>query len=393
MNNHRNARIFIALIFLAMFIYGAASQMLGTLISRIMLHYGLRMAQAGLLSTFINAGNFAAIFTITVFSGRIDKKILLAASLFFYSASFFLVSTAPLFGVLLAGFALIGVFGATLDTLLNSLVADHFPGNVSPGMSMLHGFFGLGGLSGPIVIERLALSFSWPQVYFIVSMVFAVYLFLYAVLLKLQWNGLKTNAEGRQQSGFGFTDVVRFFTRKKHVLLWITMFFYGGNQSTLAVWLKRYIETHLNEPVWGAWVLSAMWLGIAVSRLVISPLIKAPSPKKIMAGNLISAAALIAGLFSGSVQGIAAASLVVGLCSGFTIPLILALGCEWHREKTVFGTIMPFTALFLAYMVFPPFSGMLSDLMGIPWGVAVGAAGAVLAGVFSCILQNRMKHD
>ena len=136
-----------------------------------------------------------------------------------------------------------------------------------------------------------------------------------------------------------------------------------------------------------------MWLGIAVSRLIISPNIKASSLHKIYAGSLISAAALTAGLLSSSFLGIAAASLVVGLSSGFTIPLILAIGCEWYRDKTAFGTMMPFTGLFIAYAVFPPFSGLIADMTGIPWGVSVAALSAILTALFAGALDTGLKKE
>ena len=187
--------------------------------------------------------------------------------------------------------------------------------------------------------------------------------------------------------------MAQFFARERNILLWLTMFFYGGNQSTLAVWLKRYVEIHLNIPAWGAWALSAMWLGTAISRLIVSPGIKATSTKKIFFGNIISAAALAAGLLSSSAWGIAIASLVIGLSSGFSIPLILATGCEWYPEKTAFGTLMPFTACFIAYVVFPPLSGLIGDFLGIPWGVAEAGASALLAALLSGILEKNLSHN
>ena len=397
MDKKRFSQGYVGLIFFVMFIYGISNQAIGTLITRIITHYGIKMAEAGLLSSFANAGNFAAIFIVTFFTGRINKIILMGASLFFYSASLYLISTAPLFGILLGSFALIGLFGATTDTLTNSLVADLLPNNISRSMSFLHGIFGLGGLCGPILIERFAgnrPSFggeSWAQVYFIISVAFFMYLLIYAVFVKWQWSILAVRLSHDKQAGFGFSDIVQFFGQKQCVLLWAAMFFYGGNQSTLSVWIKRYVETHLDAPAWGAYALSAMWLGIAISRLIVSPVIKASSPKKICFGNFISAVALAAGLFSNSAPGITAASLLVGLSSGLSIPLIIAMGCEWHREKTAFGALMPFTACFIAYVVFPPLSGLVSDSLGIPWGVALGAASAFLTAVFSGVLDMNLR--
>ena len=384
---------YVALIFLAMFIYGISNQAIGTLISRIIEHYDIKMAFAGLLSSFSSAGNFAAIFVITIFVGRVNKMILMGMSLLFYSTSLYLISVAPPFGLVLATFALIGVFGATTDTLVNSLVADLMPGKISLGISLLHGMFGLGGLCGPIVIERLAANLNWEQVYFIISMLFLTYLVIYAVFVRLHWKLLSTRMSNEKQSGFGLSDIALFFMKKRHVLLLVTVFFYGGNQITLSVWIKRYVETYLNEPLWGAYTLSAMWLGIAICRLFISPLVKASSPIKICVGNFISALALVAGLLSGSVFGIAAASLVVGLSSGLTLPLVLALGCEWNKEKTALGTMVPFTVFFIACVLFPPLSGLISDQMGIPWGVALGAASAILTALFSGILNAGMKKE
>ena len=384
---------YLVLIFFMMFIFGISNQTLGTLISRIISHYGISMVQAGLLSSFLYAGNFAAILIVSVFAGRINKMILLGGSLFFLAVSLGLVSAAPLFGVLLAGFALIGVFNATLDTLLNSLVADLMPDSVSVSMSLLHGLFGLGGLCGPIIIERLAVQFSWTQAYFIISMAFLIYLVIYAVFVKRQWNHLAVYVSHEKQVRFGFADIIQFFSHKRHVLLWSAMFLYAGGQSILSVWIKRYVETHLERPDWGAYALSAMWLGTALSRLIISTTVKASPLRKIFIGNLISGVALSAGLLSGSVQGIVVASLVVGLSSGLSIPLILAQSCQWHQEKTAFGTLMPYTALFISYVIFPPSSGLISDLFGIPWGVALGALCAILAAVFSGALDAGLRRE
>jgi len=376
-----------------MFFFGITTQVLGTLITRIMAHYDIRMAQAGLLSSFISTGNLAAMFVVSVFVGRINKMVLLGASFFLFSASLFLISIAPPFGILLAGFALTGVFGATIDTLNNSLIADLMPAKISLGMSLLHGIFGLGGLCSPIIIESLAWNLGWKQVYVILSAVFILDLAIYSLYTKLQWNHLVTLTPNKKQAGFGLTDMVQFFRKKQHVLLWLAMFFYGGNQSTLAVWIKRYVETHINEPAWGAYVLSAMWIGITISRLVISPFVKISSTLKICTGNIISAITLAAGLLLGTVGGIMTASFAVGLASGLTIPLIIAIGCEWHRERTAYGTMMPFTALFISYLIFPPLSGLASDMLGIPWGVALGALSALLTAVFSGALERWMKRE
>jgi fucose permease len=211
------------------------------------------------------------------------------------------------------------------------------------------------------------------------------------MILKLQWSVLSQRISREKQTQFGFIDMLRFFTKKRNVLLWITTFFYGGNQSTIAVWIKRYVETQLNVPVWGAYALSAMWLGTAVCRLFISPNIKASSANKIFIGNIISAVALAAGLLSGSARGIAAASLAVGLSSGLSLPLILAMGCEWYPERTAFGTLMPFMAFFIASVVFPPFSGFVGDSFGIIWGVAVCGISAFITALFAMMLEQNLK--
>ena len=388
MSEYRPPRGYIALIFFLTFLYGVSNQAIGSLITEIIAHYNILMAQAGFLSSFNSAGKLAAMFVITIFVGKINKIILMGASLFLYSLSLCMISAAPLFGIVLVSFALIGVFGATVDTLTNSFIADLMPSNVSKNISLLHGVFGLGGLCGPVIMERLAGSLNWAQIYFALSLTFFVYLGIYAVLVKRQWKLLTISISNEKQAQFGFSDVMQFFTRKRNVLLWLVMFFYAGNQSTLAVWIKRYVEIHFNTAIWGAYALSAMWLGTAVCRLVISPNIRASSSKKIFYGNLISAVAIIAGLFSGSAKVIAAALLVTGLSSGLSVPLVLAMGCEWYREKTAFGTVMPFTACFISYAVFPPFSGLVSDFLGMTWGVGVSAASALLAVVFSGMLEK-----
>lgn len=383
MNKHRTVQEYLALLFLAMFFYGLCVQMVGTMISRIILHYDIKMAQAGLLSSFQYAGNFVAVFIVTVFSGRINKIIILGVSVLFLAASFCIISTAPLFGILLVNFSMMGIFYSALDTHINSIVADLRPDNIRVSMSFLHGLYGLGGLSCPIVIERLAIKFSWTQVYFIISMVLIFYFVVYVLFVKLHWGQLSTRLPHAQQARFGFLDMIQFFKLKRNVFLWIAMFSYIGSHSIVSIWIKRYVETHLNEPAWGAYALSAFWIGVVLSRFVVSPNIKAPSLLKITVGNLIFALVLATGLLSGSVYFIVAATLVAGLSAGFTIPLLMAQSCEWYQEKTSFGTLMPLTSLYFSFAVFPPVSGFISDNLGIPWGVALGAICAFMTAVFS----------
>ena len=392
MNNSR-INPYIPVLFFAMFIFGINSQALGTLITRIIAHYDIQMAQAGLLSSFLSIGSVTAAFTVAIFAGRVNKMILLGISIFLLAGGLFLLSRAPVFGILMAGFSLLGIFGATMDTLINSLVADLMPGKISTGMSLLHGIFGLGGLSGPIIIDFLARSLSWSLVYLTLSIAFLVFLVFYSVLLRWQWKNLVIVVSGGKKAGFDFSDIVQFLKKKKHILLMLTIFFYGGNQITMIIWVKRYVEIFLDVPAWGAFALSSLWLGIALSRLIVAPTVRASSPRKIFIGNLVSAAVVTAGLLSQSAPGILIASFASGLASGFTIPLILALGCEWNREKTAMGTMVPYTALFSAAILAPPLSGLIGDLAGIPWSVAVSAFSAVFAALFAGILDAHIKNE
>ena len=44
----------------------------------------------------------------------------------------------------------------------------------------------------------------------------------------------------------------------------------------------------------------------------------------------------------------------------------------------------------VAAVIFPPLSGLISDYLGIPWGVAVGVVSALLAAVFSAMLNKNL---
>ena len=383
MKKLNNALLLTGFLFLAMFFYGISNLAIGTLITRIIEHYSINMAQAGLLSSFISAGNFLAILVFSVLSGRLSKMILTGASVFFYGASLFFVSIIPPFGILLADFSLMGIFMSVMDMTSNSLTADLGPDRVDRNMSYLHGIFGLGGLCGPVVLERLAHLMSWAEVYRVLGTAYFVYFIVYSMFIMRQWNSLSQGLNTGKSERIGFGEIIGYFRLKRNLLLFFALFFYGGNQSIMAVWIKRYVETYLNVPAWGAYSLSAMWLGIAISRLFISPAIRCPPPLKICIGNLITALTLTAGLLCGFAPGIAAAALLTGLSSGLTLPLVMALSCEWYPEKTAFGTMMAFMAFYTSFVVFPPLSGFLSDLFGIPWGVSAAVFCALMASLFS----------
>ena len=386
MNNKRLTKIYIALLFFAMIMFGASKQAFGALISKIIAHYDIKMVQAGLLYSINSAGNFVSFFIVAIFVGRINKMLILGSSIFFMALSMFLISTAPAFGLLFVCFALLGIFAATSDTMSNPIIADLRPDKLSGNISMLHGLYGVGSLCGPIIMEALSGRLSWSQIYGSISLVFIIYLVIYSVVVKRQWKTLTMYISNEKQSRISISDILKFFTEKRNILLWITMLFYIGNQGVLSAWIKRYVEIQLGLPVWGAYALSALWLGTTIGRLFISPNLKVPTSLQVFFGNLIALVSMIAGLSSGSAMGITAAAFIVGLGAGSTYPLLFAIGCGWYPGKTAFGVLMPSTASFIGFVIFPPFSGFVSDHFGMLFGILV----STVCGLFTTVLSGML---
>ncbi len=388
MDANRLKRLFTFSIILLMFTGALCNATQGTLLTSYIDHYGLHSSAQGLMSSMQSAGNLAALLLIGLIVGRLSKTTVLMLSALMIPVVFLILSTQPAFFILLVGFLVYGIAFGFQDSLASALMVDLQPEKSGLYMNILHGVFGLGGLSAPVFYAFLmSRGMAWNEVLALVAGFCAVscvvYMILRARIDKCYQGGV---APARK---IELADIKRFVSERRKAVLLLCAFLFGAHQIGISSWIARYVSEFLGTPAYGALALSLFWVGTAASRL-ISVLLPISRAKKIFFGFLFTSIFIAAGIISNNGLVMAVCCLLAGLAEGPILPLMLDMSCSWERENTSLGSTMILLALYIGFLIMPVLIGKLAAVTNMNAAMMTTVLVAVLGGVFAAGL---IKQD
>jgi fucose permease len=154
----------LAIAFYAFIAIGIAEAGLGVLLPSILVAYHLTTATVTVLFVSQISGYIVAALTSSLISAWLGlaPMLLLAASALTLALGIYALS--PVWGVMVAAGGVLGLGIGLIDAGINTyMVQDEGRANL---IGSLHGFYGIGALSGPaIATTLLALGLGWRQVY------------------------------------------------------------------------------------------------------------------------------------------------------------------------------------------------------------------------------------
>ncbi len=364
-------------IYLIMLAYAASVTMIGPLMPELIRDYGLRISQGGLIMTFQSVGGIAAIVLGGLLSDKVSKGHLIAGAFFAYAVSLFLVAAAPNYGVLLGMFLLLGASTRLVDTVNNAYTADLHPDSHEKALNLLHTFFGLGALTGPL-LTRLLLSRGthWATAYAVLGVLCLGILVFFVTNLRREPSGLSSRP--------GAEDAASHVPLRSHRmwLLCAVMILYVGHQSGLVTWLPMYLETHVGAaPYESSLALSLLWVGIILGRFSCSRITQwIPSETIIPWGGLVGGFSMLAALAFGRAEAVMIGVFIAGLFTGAIIPLLVNIACLWFPKNTGTVSSMIFLSGTAAMMTLPWLLGFAAEHLG--FGAAMPFTGVTLLVVF-----------
>lgn len=359
--SERSRALLLGGVYLLMLSFAVSVTMLGPLMPQLIAEYGLRLSQGGLVVTARSVGGVLAIVAGGLLADRWNKGVFVGASFLLYVISLFLIATAPLYGVLLLMFFLLGASTHLVDVINNALAADLYPERRGRVLNILHTIFGVGALLGPLftglVLNR---GISWAAAFGVLGALCTAVLLVFAVVL---WRHPLPSAAAAAKD---LPSPRALLTDGRVLLLCAIMSAYVGKQIGLVTWLPMYMEDTLGASTGLASVsLSLMWVGIIGGRFACSRLPAERSPLPIigwggLAGFLVLTLAFVLRL----PILVTAAVALAGLFTGATIPLLVNAACQWFPRNTGTASSMIFLSGTLAAMVVPWFMGLLAEVFG-----------------------------
>ncbi|MFH0997650.1 MAG: MFS transporter [Pseudomonadota bacterium] len=325
-------------------------------------HYGF----AGLVSMIITAGTILS----SVFSSRILKQFgtgwVTLISVAMTALALFGFALAPSFVWLILAALPLGLGGGAVDAGLNTFIAGHYE---SRHMSWLHCFWGIGALSGPLLLSAiLARGGTWRSGYLLIgsAQVVLVTILFFSIPL---WNKVGRRPIDAAAPVVTGPQPLFFPLKIRGVKTALFVFFcYCGIEAIMGLWGGSYLfKTRGLNPA-----SAAAWVSLFYASLTLGRFLTGFLTYKIANKNLIRAGCLL--ILSGVSLMLFHLPLPLTL-SGF---LLMGLGCApifpcmLHETPDRFGAanaqaVMGFqmAVAYIGATFLPPLFGFMASAISM----------------------------
>lgn len=228
------ATLLLVLIYIAFISLGLPDALLGAGWPAMQPDFGVPYGFAGLISMTISGGTILS----AVFSSRVLKKFgtgpVTAVSVAMTAIALFGFALTPSFWWLFLAAIPLGLGAGAVDTGLNAFVAEHYE---SRHMSWLHSFWGVGALSGPLVLSALlAQGTTWRNAYLAIAVFQVVLVVVLFVAIPL-WGKVKARTHGENPPEEAPHQPLFFPLKLKGVKLALAaLFTYCAIESSMGLW-------------------------------------------------------------------------------------------------------------------------------------------------------------
>lgn len=376
-----------ALACLSLFSYGLCLTMIGPALGQIQRNFGLSGSAAGLLFTAQSAGFLAAVLFGGYLVDRAGIRVIMLAGQSLLTAGILQFGLAGSYPVLIASIALTGAAGGLIEIAANTLISDLNPERRARALNILHIFFGLGGLAGPLLSGAiLSVGYAWNGSYLAAAGLSA------AVFILL----LMGNIPARAASAAGSIDLSvlsKILRSRTALLLGLITICYVGAEMGINSWSVLYLERARSmEKMPASALLANFWLAMTLGRIACAILVKKLGEKNLLIVLGLAATALyILFLLAPHPAASGACLAAVGLAFSGIFPTLIALGGNRFPGST--GTITGFVMACagLGFMTVPWLMGMVTSAGSLVLGMWMLVA--ILAVLTGCAVLLSLSGD
>jgi fucose permease len=376
------------LCYLSLLSYGLCISLAGPALGAIQIHFGVTEGAAGLLFTAQSIGFLCTVLFGGYLADRAGLRLVILTGQALLTGGLALFAFAGSFTAAVAAYAITGAAGGLIEIAANTLVSDLHPDSRVSSLNLLHIFFGLGGLAGPLVSGSLLSAGAGLDRPYIAAAVYSA-----CALILLVTGGVPSRI-GAGAEKIDFSTAVSMLKNPFTLLLGLATICYVGVEMGINGWSVLYLERSLDmDKMTASSLLANFWLSMTIGRIACAVLGKKIGEKNLLALLALLSCGTYALFLHAPTPALAGAGLVgTGLVFSGVFPALLAIGGNaWPRATgTITGLLMSFTGI--GFMVVPWLVGMVAARSSITAGmgmlVALVVALAVLAGVLRKTINN-----
>ena len=377
-----------SILFAGFFFFAVTYNLLGPLTPDMMASTGMSLSDSGTLMSFQQVGSILAILASLWYMKRVRQSIVMRVGYLILIGALVLIAFSTGKPMLFVLYALLGIGAFLVDTGSNAALSTMYFEKRATYIPLLHFCYSAGAIAtGYLILPFKGLQ--WRMAYAMVGLILAV-VFVFGLLdqSRRQRNIARSATVTRPQTELPAASITPCIKDPAFLLYALVIALYMGSQIICAAWIPVYVELELGQPPsLVATSLTMFWVGTAISRLIIGPLMnKGGKPFVLSTFGLLSAAlALIAATLSTNIFFVFACVAICGFCAGSTIPMYIVVTSTWYPRNTAFISLSYILAGTFGRMLFPWLVTEIATYTSLGFSLALSsllliiAAGLILA--------------
>ena len=383
-NKDKAAGVITTAALVSIFIYSIVVSLPGILINEVVDAFSLEGTDEGLMGALTSLGFMLSLFFTVLVQGRVHKSTVLIIAFAAQAVMLFVCGFSPTFLIFCFGCLFIGFSGGFIDTSANSAVVDIRKEESARYLGYLHGLFGVGSLSAPLIYIWVQRYIDWRGAHYALAIASMIAVLFMCLLVR--GLGQEHSSAAVREHLFTKADLIDYLRVHRNVALSLAGFFAMYAIACTMVWIVRYMTLSYDAAELGVLSISIYWICSTVNRFTLAQIIKRAPMKFLALGALLSATALIIGIFSGNPIVFCIMMGIFGFCSGHFIPVLISECASGYEGRTTFTTSWIMFVMCIARIISPLMIAFLSTQVSLTAGMmlpVIAALGTMLCGLYA----------
>jgi fucose permease len=346
--------------YMSLLAYGILITIPGPVMMNLEQEFLVTSSQSGLIFTAISGGFLLAIALSPVLYKRVHNKIIAVGTLLLLVASLILLFAVESFSQFTFVYFVIGILGGFLQITANSTVAHIYSHEAPAALNILHTFFGIGAVAGPLISGYFA-QVNWRYPYLISAGAVFLSLIL-AFFSRYTFHEEKEKDDG---------PLFLLIKDPVAILLFFAAMFYVGTEMGITSWAVTYIRENSSASMMSASsYMSWFWGAMTIGRLLVAWLNKHFSSSRILlvlAGGALGSYGFF--LLHSQAFSMGVGMALTGLFFSGIFPQLMGMGSERYGDHINRVTILFMTALGAGFMIFPWLMGMMKSAFSLQFSM------------------------
>jgi len=382
-------------IFVGFFFFAIANNMLGPLATNIMAGTGLSLSQSGSLVSFMQIGSLTAILVSLIIMKRLRQITVTRIGYGFLIVALIGISRTSGSFLLFVLYMVLGFSAFLIDSSSNAVLASDYYEKRALYISLLHFCYS----SGAIVTGFVILPFKgalWRLAYGTVGMLVAIVIILASIERRCHLTSKKnqgTSKETLYEVQVG--PILPILQDKAFIMYTLVLMFYMGSQIICSTWIPVYVETELLQgPAITATSLTVFWIGIAISRLLMGPIMhKGANPFALsIVGMLLAGVTLLALPFTTNIILVLSLVALCGFFAGATIPMFIVVTATWYPKNTAFISLSYILGGTTGRMIFPWLVTKIAEAHNLGYALMLSSLMLFISAGLLILIQRTTKE-